>query len=60
MIKKSEIIQTLENLPDEVSVDELIDRIIFINKVETGKRQSEKGEVFSTDEAKKRLKKWLK
>jgi predicted transcriptional regulator len=47
-------------MPDEISFDELIDELIFIKKVKTGIEQSEKGQTVTTEEAKKKLGKWLK
>ena len=60
MIKKSEIIKTLSYLPEKFSVDEFIDRLIFMEKVELGVTESKAGKSVSTVVAKKRLKKWLK
>ena len=57
---KSKIIETLNTLPDEISIDDLLDKLVFINKVENGLKQSERGESISTEEAKNRLDKWLK
>jgi hypothetical protein len=60
MLTKNEVIKTISNLPDSFSIDELIDRLIFIDKVEKGIAQSDENFVFSKLQAKKRLAKWLK
>ena len=60
MLTKSNIIQTINSLPNNFSIEEVIDRIVFLQKVEIGLKQSEKENTFSTAEAKKKLKKWLK
>lgn len=60
MIRKSEIIKTLNFLPEKFSVDEFIDRLIFMQKVQEGIKDSAAGKSVSTTVAKKRLKKWLK
>ena len=60
MIKKSEVIKTLSFLPEKFSVDDFIDRLIFMQKVRDGIKDSEDGKSISTSAAKKRLKKWLK
>ena len=60
MLTKEQIIATIDNMPDEITIDELIDKLVFINKVQTGLEQSEKGNVLTTDEAKQKLGKWLK
>lgn len=60
MLSKEKILQTLKDLPDTFSIDELFDRIVLLNKVEMGLEQSESGQVNTTDQAKDKLKKWLK
>jgi len=60
MLTKEQIIATIDNMPDNVTIDELIDKLIFINKVQTGLEQSEKGNVVTTEEAKQKLSKWLR
>ncbi len=60
MITKSELLETIDGMPEKFSIDQLMDRLIFIQKVERGLEQSRKGKSVSTAEAKRRLKKWLK
>jgi len=58
MLTKSKLKKSLENLPESFSIDELIERLIFIEKVEEGLKQSENGEVISNDDVKKMIDKW--
>jgi len=60
MISKKSVIQGLEKLPDQFSVDDLLDQLLLIEKVQNGLQQSKDNETVSTEEAKKRLKKWRK
>ena len=60
MLTKEKILQTLKDLPDTFSIDELFDRIVLLNKIEMGLEQSKSGQVNTTDQAKDKLKKWLK
>jgi len=60
MLTKEKILQTLKDLPDTFSIDELFDRIVLLNKIEMGIEQSNSGQVNTTDQAKDKLKKWLK
>ncbi|UPT66974.1 MAG: hypothetical protein M0D57_21545 [Sphingobacteriales bacterium JAD_PAG50586_3] len=60
MLNKKEVIKNIKSMPDTFSAEEVIERIIFINKVEEGLEESYAGKVVSTEEAKKKLKKWLK
>lgn len=59
MLTKEKLLQTLRDLPDKFSVEELFERVILLQKIELGMEQSDKGEVYSTIEAKEKLKKWL-
>ena len=59
MLTKTQIFDTVETLNDHVSLDELIDKLIFIEKVNVGLSQSVNGIVYSETEAKKKLSKWL-
>jgi len=60
MITKEILQQTINDLPDKFSFDELIDRIILLQKIEIGLEQSEAGKTYSTEQAKEKLGKWLK
>ena len=60
MLTKAQIFDTVEELPEQVTLDELIDKLMFIEKVNIGLAQSENGMVCSEEEAEKRLCKWLR
>lgn len=60
MISKKKLLQSIKDLPENFSLDELLDRIVFLQKVETGLEQSANGKTVSTSQAKAKLKKWLK
>jgi len=59
MLTKEKLLQTIKEMPDQFSIDELIDKVILLQKVELGLEQSKNNQVHSTAEAKKQLKKWL-
>lgn len=44
MITKEKAIEAIKSLPEEFSIEELMDRLILLNKIETGLRQGEEGE----------------
>jgi hypothetical protein len=60
MISKEVLLRSIENLPDKFSLDDLLDRIVLLQKIDIGLEQSKAGKVVSTKQAKKELKKWLK
>ncbi len=60
-MNRAKVIEALDKLPEEFSTDELIDKLLFIEKVEKGLKDVEEGRVVSMEEAKERMsKKWSK
>ncbi|MHB8260987.1 MAG: hypothetical protein ACYDCN_11280 [Bacteroidia bacterium] len=59
-MNRTTAIKTIEKLPSNFSIDELFEELLFIQKVEEGIKDADNGKVFATQEAKKKLKKWLK
>ena len=55
MITKSQIITALDKLPESVSIDQLVDHLIFVEKVQKGWRDSENGNVYTKGEAEQML-----
>jgi len=60
MLRKRKVIETVSSLPDKFSIEELIDRLVLLQKVEIGIEQANSGQTLSTKEAKAKLKRWLK
>ncbi|MBN1183968.1 MAG: hypothetical protein JXB49_16870 [Bacteroidales bacterium] len=58
MLTKNKVKMTIDNLPDSFTIDELIDQLIFIEKVEEGIQQSDKGKVISNEDIKNVIDKW--
>ncbi|HKB66515.1 MAG TPA: hypothetical protein VKC61_11735 [Pyrinomonadaceae bacterium] len=52
---KSEIVRAVQDLPDDATVEDAIERLYFLAKVERGLKQSETGETISHDEIKARF-----
>jgi len=60
MITKTLIINSLAKLPEDLSIDQVIEHLIFIEKIQKGVEDSERGRVYTKEEAKEKLNKWLK
>ncbi len=60
MLTKSKLKEQIKLLPEKFSIDELIDRLILIEKIEIGEKQSNNKEVISEDELNKKIEKWFK
>lgn len=59
-MKKAKVLEAVNNLPDEFSLEEIIERLIILEKMEKGMQQVREGKVVTTAEAKKRMEKWLR
>ena len=60
MITKTQIIDSLSNLPENLTIDQVIDHLVVVEKIQKGLEDSENGHVYNKDQAKDKLKKWLK
>ncbi len=60
MLTKTKLLKEVEKFPDEFSIDKLVERLIFIEKVEIGNKQSENGDIVSEAELNYEVKKWFK
>jgi predicted transcriptional regulator len=60
MITKALIKNTLDSLPENVTIEQVIEHLIFFDKVQKGMEDSDNGQVNTVEEAKQKLNKWLK
>jgi hypothetical protein len=60
MITKTQLINSLNKLPENLTVDQVIDHIIFVEKVQRGLDDVAQGRVNTKNEAFDKLKKWLR
>ena len=60
MISKAKLKEQIKLLPEEFSIDELEDRLILIEKIEEGEKQSLNGDTISSEEMDKEIEKWFK
>ncbi|MDZ7605741.1 MAG: hypothetical protein U5K79_09180 [Cyclobacteriaceae bacterium] len=58
-MKKATVIESINKLPDEFSIDEIIERLIIIEKIEKGHQEIKDGKVNTEEQAKAKLSKWL-
>lgn len=58
-ISKEKLIETIKDLPDTFSIDELFERLILLQKIESGMEQSKSDQVLSTADARAKLSQWL-
>ena len=60
MITKEKIQKTIQNLPDNSEIELVIEKLILHDKIEQGIKDVNEGNVFSGEEVREKLGKWLK
>ena len=58
MLTKATVQKSIDRLPSKFSIDELIEELIFIQKVEDGLQQSRDNNVVSHEDVKSAISKW--
>jgi predicted transcriptional regulator len=59
-MKKSTVIQTLNELPQRFDLDELLERLMVIEKIDEALEDAKSGKTVSHDKVKKMFAKWNK
>ncbi len=59
MLTKEKIISGIQKLPDSVTIDEILDQIVLLEKIEKGMDQADRNQVFSEEEVDAKIAKWL-
>ena len=59
MTIKESVLQTIRELPDDASLEEILDAVLLRMKVERGRQQIRDGQGLTHGEVKERLAKWL-
>jgi hypothetical protein len=57
MLSKQKVIKTVNALPNSFSIEEVIDKLVLLQKIENGLAQSKNNQIMSTSAAKLKLKK---
>lgn len=57
-MKKEQVIETMATLPQEFDLEVLLEKLIFIEKIEKGIEQIKEGKTKTHDEVKEIVKKW--
>ncbi|MBR07284.1 MAG: hypothetical protein CMP48_06310 [Rickettsiales bacterium] len=60
MLSREKVISVISSLPEEFSIDQAIDELILLDKIDNGLVQSEANNVIPDEELDKELPEWLK
>lgn len=59
-MKKSTIIHTLNELPKEFDLDDFLEKLLVIEKIDEGLEEAKAGKIISHERVKKMVAKWGK
>jgi hypothetical protein len=60
MLVKTTVLDTIQRFPDNFSIDELVEKLLILERVETGDKQSKENKVISETELEKEINEWFK
>ena len=60
MLTKDKVKEIVERLPEEFTADQIVEQLVILNKIEEGLKDIDDGKVYSTDQVKQELERWLK
>jgi len=55
MLTKENVISTINNLQEPITLDDILDKILLLDKIEKGLEQSDNGQVISDEVLDKRV-----
>ena len=58
-ITKEKLKKHIDSFPDEISIEEVIERLIFIEKLEERIQESDKNETIDEDQLKNEIQQWF-
>jgi predicted transcriptional regulator len=60
MTTKEKILKAVQSLPDDAPIEDAMERLLFLAKIEKGLEQADAGETISHDQVREKMAKWLK
>ena len=59
MLLKSKVLETIETFDDELELDDLLEKLVLINKISDADHQILNNQVLSEEEADKKMDEWF-
>jgi len=60
MTTREKVIQIVQDLPDDASVEDAMERLLLLAKIERGLQQADAGQTVAHAQVEARMAKWLK
>ena len=59
MKAKQQKLKAIEDLPDDANIEDALERLYLLYKIDRGMKQADAGDLISQEEARHRMEKWL-
>ena len=59
MTTKEKVVHAVEELPDDATIEDAMERLLFLAKIERGIRQADTGQTIPHSAVRERMAKWL-
>jgi len=60
MTTKQKVINAVQNLPENASYEDVMEKLLFLAKIEKGLQQANEGQTLTHSTVKQKMKRWLK
>ena len=60
MTLKEQVLQAVEAMPPDATIEDAIERLVVLAKIQRGVDQADAGQTIAHDEMKQKMAKWLK
>ena len=60
MTTKDKVVHAVADLPDDATIEDAMERLLFLAKVERGMGQADAGQTIPHSQVKERMAQWLK
>ena len=60
MTTKEKLVHAVEDLSDDATIEDAMERLLFLAKIERGIQQADAGQTITNAKVKERMAKWLK
>lgn len=58
MLTKDKVKILIDELPETFTVEEIVEKLVFLNMIEEALKDIEEGRVYSTEQVEQELKRW--
>jgi predicted transcriptional regulator len=59
MTTKEKVVKVVESLPDDSLIEDAMEKLLFLAKVEKGLQQADAGKTIPHDQVREKMAKWL-